>query len=511
MTERDDPSTPPDGAPTEIDLLLSGGTVVTMDPARRILADGAVAIDGGRILAVGPAADLEPRYRARKALDCRGKAVLPGLIDAHGHGGHALLKTIGADTPSLWMRIVTPTYFHHTTPEYWYADGLVSALERLRFGVTCGVSVMGSMPRSDDPRIGGNHARAYAEVGVREVVCVGPCAPPWPHPVSVWEDGRRIDTTFSFEEALAGTEAVIQEWHHGAGDLIRVFVTPFTIVTSVDPSNPTAADLATALTDHDRLQARRVREIAARWRTRIHSDAFAGMVRMAAKDEYALLGPDVHIQHLRGISLEEVAILAETGTHATHAPSAGQAAGRCPVPELLQAGVNVAITTDGTSPKTSFDLFQAMRKAQLVHQLMARDMFLLPPGKLLEMVTVDAAKALGWDDELGSLEAGKKADAIVVDLRQPHLTPNVMVVHRLVYEAVGQDVEAVVVDGRVVLENRRVLTVDERAALDLGEEESRLLVERAGLRAHLHEPGWGRLRLEFDAPVALPETPRPPA
>ena len=176
-------------------------------------------------------------------------------------------------------------------------------------------------------------------------------------------------------------------------------------------------------------------------------------VRLAVRDDNAVLGPDVHIQHLRGFSLEEVDILARTGTHASHAASAGQAGSRCPVTELIQAGVNVAITTDGNSPKTSFDLFQAMRRAKVVHQLMARDMFLLPPGKLLEMVTVDAARALGRDDEIGSLEAGKKADAIVVDLRQPHLSPDFMIVHRLIYEAVGNDVEKVVVDGRVVMES----------------------------------------------------------
>src|SRR3712207_6408601 len=187
-----------------IDLLLRGGTVVTMDQARSILLDGAVAVDGGRIVAVGPADDLERDYPARKTIDCRGKAILPGLIDAHGHGGHSLIKTLGADTPTFWMRIVTPAYFHYTTPEYWYADGLLSALERLRFGVTWGVSVMGSMPRSDDPRIGNNHARAYAEVGVREVVGVGPCAPPWPHPVSTWDNDRREERLVSFEEALAG-------------------------------------------------------------------------------------------------------------------------------------------------------------------------------------------------------------------------------------------------------------------------------------------------------------------
>jgi len=488
-----------------IDLLLTGGTVVTMDAERRILSDGAVAIDGSRIVAVGDSEVIGRHYEATRTIRCRGKVIVPGLIDAHGHGGHSLLKTLGADTPTFWMRIVTPAYFHYTTPDYWYADGLLSALERLRFGVTCGVSVMGSMPRRDDPRIGGNHAQAYSEVGVREVVCIGPCAPPWPHPVSNWDTGRREEHMVTFDEALAGTEAVIESWHRAAHDRIRVFVTPFTIVTSIDPSNPTPADAATSLTPFDRLQARRVREIAARWNTRIHSDAFAGMVRMAARDDHALLGPDVHLQHLRGISLGEVEILARTRTHASHAPSAGQATGRCPVPELVQAGVNVAITTDGTSPKTSFDLFQAMRKTQLVHQLMSRDMFLFPPGKLLEMVTIDAARALGWDDEIGSLEVGKKADAIVVNFRQPHLTPDFMAVHRLVYEAVGNDVETVIVDGRVLMEQRNVLSIEEASVLDRAYEESAKLIERAGLQAHLHAPGWGRLRLEFDEPVQLPD------
>jgi cytosine/adenosine deaminase-related metal-dependent hydrolase len=304
---------------------------------------------------------------------------------------------------------------------------------------------------------------------------------------------------------MAGAEAVVETWHHAYDDRIRVFVTPFTIVTSVDPSNPTPADLATSLSEHDRLQARRVREVAARWQTRIHSDAFAGMVRMAAQDEWALLGPDVHLQHLRGISLDEVEILAQTGTHATHAASSNQATGRCPLPELMQAGVNVAITTDGTAPKVSFDLLQALRRAQTVHQLMSRDVFLLPPGKLLEMVTIDAAKALGWDDEIGSLDVGKKADVIVVNLRQPHLTPShFMPVHRLIYEAVGNDVETVIVDGRVVMRDRRVMTVDEAGALDLGEEESRKLIARAGLQRHVHDPGWGKLRRTFDEPIELP-------
>lgn len=487
------------GAP--VDLLLSGGTVITMDRERAVLADGAVAVAGDRIVDVGPAELLRARHAgARRTLDCAGKLVVPGLIDAHGHAGHSLIKTLGCDTPTFWMRIVTPAYFHYTTADFWYADGLLSALERLRAGVTCGVSVMGSRPRSDDPAFAAGHARGYARVGLREVVCVGPSGLPDPHPVSRWVDGVRYPATVGFEEMLATAEAVIESCDGAAGGLISVFLTPFTIVPSVDPSHPSRPDVATALTDQDRYQARRVREVAAAHRVRIHSDAFGGMVRMAAQDpEHALLGPDVHLQHCVGLSLEEVEILAATGTHVGHAPG-----GRAPVLPMLAAGVNVAITTDGTAPRRPFDLLQAARGVQAAHQQAHDDPYLLPPGRLLEMVTVDAARALGLDHEIGSLEVGKKADLAVLDLRQPHLVPNWMPVHRLMYEAVGRDVETVVVDGRVVLENRQVPGVDETEVLRAAEHEAWALVERAGLRAHLTPPGWGLTRREFDHPVPLP-------
>jgi 5-methylthioadenosine/S-adenosylhomocysteine deaminase len=487
-----------------IELLLAHGTVIPMDPKRSILEHGAVAVDQSRIVAVGPSAQLEQRYPAQRTLNCQGRVVIPGLIDAHGHGGHSLIKTIGSDTGSVWMKIATPTYFHYTTDDFWYVDGLVSALERLRAGVTCGVSVIASQPRSDDPIFACNHARAYSEVGTREIVAVGPCAPPWPHKFSRWVGGQRVERDVPFEEALAGAEAAIEAWNHGASDRIRVFITPFTIVPSLNSSETTPPDIAVRLQPHDKLQSRRIRDIAAKYKTRIHSDAFGGMVRLAAQDEYGLLGPDVHLQHCRGISNEEVGILARTDTRVGHSMSYGQIRGRCPAPELIEAGATVAITTDGTSPYVSFDMFQAMRKAQLFHQLMLRDPFTLPVGKLLEMATIDAARAVGWEDELGSLEPGKKADITIVNMRQPHLVPNLMPVHRLVYEAVGGDVETVIVDGNLVMENRRVLTVDEAAILDMAEAETRATIERAGLESHLTGPCWGQARRTFEREVELP-------
>jgi len=456
------------------DLLLLHGTVVSMDRQRSIIEDGAIAIAGSQIVEVGASADLMGRHQGARTIDCRGRAIIPGLVDAHGHGGHSLLKTLGCDTPSLWMRIVTPAYFHYTTRSFWHADGLVSAIERLRAGVTCGTSVIGSVPRSDDPSFAIAHARAYADVGIREIVCVGPAGLPWPHPVTRWDTGKPQRFEASFEEMLAGAEATIESCNGTADGRILVYLTPFTIVPSIDPSNPTPPDRATKLTAEDRLQARRVREVAAKRGVRIHSDAFAGMVRMAAQDrENALLGTDVHLQHCIGLSLEEVDILAETGTHMSH--SAG---GRAPVLSMLSKGVNVAITTDGTAPRQTFDLLQAARQVQFAHQLLNDDRYLLPPGRLLEMITIDAAKALGLDARIGSLEAGKEADIAIVNLRQPHLVPNWMVVHRLIYEAVGHDVETVIVGGRILMQDSRIASVDTDAILEEGEREAWELVER---------------------------------
>ena len=485
------------------DLLLLHGTVVTVDRERRILADGAVAISGDRIVEVGASAELATRYRASKTIDCRGKLVIPGLVDAHGHAGHSLIKSIAADSPSLWMRIVTPTYYHYVTREFWYADGLVSAMERLRAGITTGASIIASMPRSDDPEFALNHAKAYAEVGIKEILCVGPAGLPWPHSVTRWESGRPERRDVTFEEMIEGAEAVIHAAHGSAEGRIKVYLTPFTIVPSVDPSNPTTPDKAVNLTAEDRMQARRVRETARKWKLRIHSDAFAGQVRMAFQDkENALLGPDVHLQHCIGLSHEEVDILAETGTHMTHSPG-----GRAPIIEMISKGVNVAITTDGTSPRRPFDLFQMARMAQFAQHMLHVDQYLLPPGKLFEMITIDAARALGLDHEIGSLEAGKKADVAILDLRQPHLTPNWMVVHRMMHQAVGGDVHTVIVDGRIVMQDRTILTVDMPAALDFGEREAWALVDRAGLRDHMHDPGWGQLSRTFTRPIVPPAPP----
>ena len=482
--------------------LFTNATIITMDPQRRILERAALRVTGDRITGLGT--DLRP-LPGERVMDCTGKLLIPGLIDAHGHAGHSLIRGIGADTNPLWMQIVTPLYWHWTTHEFWAAEGLVSGLERLRAGVTTGASVITSMPRSDDPEIAITHARAYAQLGLREIVCTGPAGLPWPRAATRWQDGQPRRHAVTLDNMLEGAEAVIQTLNGAEGGRILTYLTPFTIVPSIETSNISTPDQAVALTADDRRHARLVRELARKYGVRLHSDAFAGHIRLAAQDrENALLGPDIHLQHCWGISPAEIDILAETGTPVTHAPP-GRAT---PVIEMMAAGITVAVTTDGTAPNRFFDLLQTARLFQSVqHVLRGHDRYYLPPGKVLEMVTIDAARVLGLDDQIGSLEPDKKADIAILDLRAPHLVPDWQPVHRLIAQGVGADVETVMVDGEFVLLDRKVQRVDEAAALAEGNRLARELVARSGVADHLRDPGWGQIYRTFDAPISLPQLP----
>ncbi|TRW97207.1 amidohydrolase family protein [Paracoccus sp. M683] len=469
-------------------------TVIAMDPQRRIIEDGAVRVTGNRIQAVGASAEIATQPGDRQ-IDCRGKLIIPGLIDAHGHAGHCLIRSLASDTSPSWMKIVTPLYYHFTTRDFWYADGLVSGLERLRAGVTTGVSIISSMPRSDDPEFAVNHARAYSQIGLREIICTGPAGLPWPQQVTRWDSGTPLRRSITFAEMMEGAEAAIQTLDGSDQGRIRVYLTPFTIVPSIDPSNISTPDQAVALTPDDRMHARAVRDLARKYGIRLHSDAFAGHIRLAFQDqENALLGPDIHLQHCWGISPDEIDILAQTGTHVTHAPP-GRAT---PVIEMMSRGISLAITTDGTAPSRYFDMLQTARLFQSVqHVQRNHDRFFFPPGKVLEMITIDAARVLGLQDQIGSLEPGKKADLVVLDMDQPHLTPDWMPVHRLIHQATGADVETVMVDGRLLMQGRQVASVDVKDALEQGRHEAAALVRRAGAQSHMHDPGWGQLYRTF--------------
>jgi cytosine/adenosine deaminase-related metal-dependent hydrolase len=252
-----------------------------------------------------------------------------------------------------------------------------------------------------------------------------------------------------------------------------------------------------ALTELKR-QATVARELSKRHRILFVQDGHTRGTVQFAHDELNLLGPDAVFSHATELTEAEIALVARTGTKISHNPSANfSMRGRNPTTELLDAGATVMIGSDGVAPDRSYDMFRHGFQAMRYHRFHFRDTNVLPAGKVLEMMTIDAARALGIDRDVGSLEVGKKADIILVDWWRPHMVPMNMPLYRLAYFANGNDVKTVLVDGRVLMRDRVVLSVDESSALERAEREANLAIKRAGLEALTETPEgfWGRTRL----------------
>jgi cytosine/adenosine deaminase-related metal-dependent hydrolase len=300
----------------------------------------------------------------------------------------------------------------------------------------------------------------------------------------------------SFEDQLDTCETLIQHWHRQAEGRIHVGMMFPTHYPNLNPLGPTE------------LQDLKVRSRAARDLTRKYGLLFSqdGHSRGTVKFAYEnldTLGPDALLSHSTKLTAEEIAICKETDTKIVHNPSAVMSmTGRCPVPELLDAGVTVMLGSDGVAPDRSYDMFRHMFQCMRYHRRHYRDPSYLPAGKVLEMVTIDAARALGLENEIGSLEAGKKADVILIDMVKPHLYPLNMPVHRIAYFANGSDVDTVIVDGRILMENREVTMVDETEILDRAQEETERMLNRTDLWHTLEAPEefWGHTRLPFHRP-----------
>ena len=475
-----------------VDILITGGTVITMDSARRVLDDGAVAIRADRIVAVGTSRELAERFEGREVIDARRKIVMPGLIDGHGHAGHGLVKSLGMDTGE-WYPATEQVYARGSTVDFWRAEALLTGVERVRFGVTTALSLFGGgdmIMRTDDQKYGDAYLKATQDVGIRYVLAVGPRRPPFPNTFAEWSGGRSRQTRVTFEQELQVSEALIRKWH-GAGD------GRINLAIAFPTHHPSESRLTAAALDTLIAQAKATRALSKRYGLLFTQDGHTTGSVQFAHERMDLLGPDAILSHATEFTDDEIRILARTNTRVVHNPSANAATRRrFQLVELLDAGVTVMLGSDGVAPDRSYDMFRHMFQAMRYHRFHWRDTNVLPPGKVLEMVTVDAAKALGMEREIGSLEPGKKADVILIDWFRPHMVPMNMPLYRVAYFANGNDVSTVLVNGRVLMRDRRVLTVDEEEVLTYAQREADLAIQRMGLDSLKRTPAgfWGRSR-----------------
>ncbi len=470
--------------PRLVDLLIIHGTLITMDPERRVLDDGALAIDGDRIVAVGSSTDVTARFVGRKTINAHRKAVLPGLIDCHAHAGHGLLKTLGGGDSEAWMDACRVIYTTGSDEEFWYAEAKLAALERLKFGTTTGVCMFGggdSIMRVDDPRYAARHSAAIAETGTRSFLAVGPSRPPGPRVYATWDGDHRQDHEVSFEQMYETCDEIVRSQHGMADGRVNICIT----LPVFQPQHEAGH---VPFTQVFRDQARQYSELARSHGLGFTQDGHRAGTLQQAHEELGLLADNAFMSHSIELTAGDIAACVATGTKIVHNPSAIMSIrGRCPVPELIDAGVTVALGSDGTAPDRSYDMFRHMFQAMHYHRRHFRDSGVLPHGKVLEMVTIDAAKALGLEAEIGSLEAGKKADVILVDLFKPHLMPLNMPVYRITSFASGSDVCTTIVNGKILMEDGKVNTVDEAEVMELAQVATDRMLQRTGLQ-HLLTP-----------------------
>ena len=453
------------------DILIKNAVVITVDPEHHVYDRGFVAINGNIIAAIGPMEELDrnllflgetggvsgtmPGFQlARREIDAGGKAVMPGLIDGHGHGGHCLIRTLG-DQLEPWDAMAEDIYFRHTDDDFWYAEAALAAAERVKFGTTTAVSMIGSTPRPDRLEILRAHFDGALKTGIRELSGIGCCDGPWPkHPV-VYEKGRAKEMELTPKAVVQNTERAVRELN---GKHPRQFciVAPGNI-TPEEGTDPAFAAW----------KNREMARIAREYHVPLHTHARTGGIQFAWDTTPELFGPTTSLTHSTGLTPREIDIVAKTGAVVFHGPTTrANIYRRCPVYEILRAGGEVVIVTDGTAPDRSYDLWRDMKVFQVIHRIYENDDTLAPPGRVLEMCTIRAARALGLDKITGSLEAGKRADLLIINTKQPHLAPfNVLPEVRLVCHAQGQDVETVIIDGQIVMEDRKLKCCDEQKIL----------------------------------------------
>jgi cytosine/adenosine deaminase-related metal-dependent hydrolase len=473
----------------KVETLLTGGCIVTMDSGRWVIENGAIAVAEGRIVALGHADTVQ--VDADRVIDISGHVVFPGLIDVHAHAGHGLVKSIGMHGGDRWEEICAEVYTQASPPEFWYAEARLAALERLRFGVTTGVSLLGggdTIMRTDDPAHAAAHCRGVIEVGTRSVVAVGPTRAPHPLTYASWQDRARSDYPVMFDRQMQTCKDIVSNWHDTQDGRILIAML-YPVLRDEHERDMAAQDYATACA-----QAGIVRSFARDNGLIFTQDGhWRGSIRRARR--LGLLGLDTLLSHCIDLHPDEIDLVAETGTKVAHNPSANASiAGRCPATELMNKGACVALGSDATAPDRSADMFRHMQQAMHYHRRHFRDASVLPIGKVLEMCTIGGATALGLADRIGSLETGKLADIVTLDLRRPHLYPPQMPVHRLVSFANGNDVTHVMIGGELVLENATATRVDEGEILSDAAREAATMIDRIAGAADLVLPAdfWGQ-------------------
>ena len=453
-------------------ILIRGGRVVTMNEKQEILERADILIDGRVIVSVtpiseGPGAKSDVPgagsgndthlHDVDMIIDARDKVVMPGLVQSHVHLCQTLFRGQADDLELLdWLKLrIWPLEGAHDTDSiYWSA--MLGITELIKGGTTSIID-METVHYTDSAFSAIDDSGIRATSG-KVMMDYGDDVPP-----------TLMEST---ADSLNESEALMNKWHMHDGGRIRYAFAPRFVVSCTDQLLVRVRDMAKAsgvLVHTHASENKGEIELVM---------ADRGMKNIRCLSELGLLGPDVVLAHCIWLDDEEMELLRDSGTKVVHCPSSNLklASGVARIPEMLDMGVFVSLGADGAPCNNNLDAFWEMRLAALIHKPRLGPTA-MPAGTVLKMATKGGAKAMGIEDEVGSIEQGKRADIIILDLNQAHVAPtqNVDLVSRIVYEASGADVETTIVDGRVLMYQRRLTAISEQEVVS----EANKALERA--------------------------------
>jgi 5-methylthioadenosine/S-adenosylhomocysteine deaminase len=457
---------------TDVDLLIVGATVVTARPDGLVVRDAAIAIQGDTIVALGPRQTIEAEFAASQTIEAEGQIVYPGLVDTHTHLYQTLLKGLGDDLPLMeWLDACTLPSMPHLTPRMCYVAAALGCIESIRSGCT---TIFDYMVDHANTQVYDAILQAFDDVGIQGILGRG------------LRDRQAENVTMSvpsFASQLADCERLIATYGPR-----RIWLTPG----------------ATWAMEESSLRATRAMAFDRGLRISLHTDevlfdsresmARFGMRTVPFLDSIGFLGPDVLHAHCVHLSDEDCNILARRGAAVSYNPVSNMylGSGVPPIPRLLDLGVTIGLGADGAASNNSQDMLEALKIGALLPKVAARDPAIFTAADAVRIATTGGAAALGRDD-FGSLEPGKRADLFIFDPLHAKSIPVHDPVSTLVYSSGQVNVRTTLVGGRVVLDNGRVVGLDERAMLREAQTLAEQLSLLAGTGARL-EGRWTRRR-----------------
>ena len=450
-------------------ILVEHGTIITVDATRRILSDGSIVIDRGEVLDVGPARDVSPPRPPDRVIDARNLVVAPGFVDTHVHLSEHLNRGLLLDDIPVdrylpdWL---IPLYSVMTAEDEQHA-ALLAGIEMIRTGTTtfCEAGTLFDVPAV---------AEAIERLGMRAILGR------WTWDLETGPDRMRQST----EEALRANEQMLEAVNRRDG-LVRAWPLLLGFGTCSEALIRGAHALADRfgvgwgmmhLASHP---SRRTRD----------------RLPLATLDGWGVLGPRTKLSHMVYLDDADIALLARRSVKVSHCPTAGLKhtkglAAHARVPEMIAGGVCVSLGGDSGNGSNHFDMLRMMYLVANLYKDARLDVGVMPPETVMEMATRRGAESLLMERQIGSIEPGKRADLVFYDRDAPEWRPLLNPLNNLVYAATGSSVRSVMIDGRLVLDEGRITTVDERAVYERVEVLARRQVERAGLRI---ESKWPRL------------------